>query len=377
MDVKLFLEGIKSIGVESFYGVPDSQLKALCDLLFEQYGVGKEHIVAANEGAAVGLAAGHYLAAGKPALVYMQNSGIGNAVNPIASLLSDDVYAIPCIFVIGWRGEPGTKDEPQHAFQGKATLPMLDVLDITHSIISEETTQKEFDSLIKNAAECVENGKSCAFVVKKGALSYEGKAVYKNDNAMSREDAIRIIALNADEEDVFVSTTGKASRELFEIREAQGTGHAHDFLTVGSMGHTSMIALGIAMEKKDTRVWCIDGDGATVMHLGSALIEAQHKCSNLVHIILNNEAHESVGGMPVAMGRADFCAIAKGLGYDYYECVSDEDGLKSCIEQIKAGKGTVLVEVKVALGSRKDLGRPTTTPKENKKALMEYLSERE
>jgi phosphonopyruvate decarboxylase len=254
---------------------------------------------------------------------------------------------------------------------------MLDVLDITHSIISDETTQKEFDSLIKNAAECVKNGKSCAFVVKKGALSYEGKAVYKNDNAMSREDAIRIIAQNADEEDVFVSTTGKASRELFEIREAQGTGHAHDFLTVGSMGHSSMIALGIAMEKKNTRVWCIDGDGATVMHLGSALIEAQHKCSNLVHIILNNEAHESVGGMPVAMGRADFCAIAKGLGYDYYECVSDEDGLKSCIEQIKAGKGTVLVEVKVALGSRKDLGRPTTTPKENKKALMEYLSERE
>ena len=169
----------------------------------------------------------------------------------------------------------------------------------------------------------------------------------------------------------------KASRELFEIREAQGTGHAHDFLTVGSMGHSSMIALGIAMEKKGTRVWCIDGDGAMVMHLGSALIEAQQKCENLVHIVLNNEAHESVGGMPVAMGRADFCAIAKALGYDYYRCVSDEDSLKSCMEEVKAGKGTALIEVKVALGSRKDLGRPTTTPKENKQALMEYLSERE
>ena len=376
MDVKLFLEGIDSLGVSSYYGVPDSQLGVLCDLLYEKFGVGKEHIVAANEGGAVGLAAGHYIATGSPALVYMQNSGIGNAANPIASLLNKDVYAIPCIFVIGWRGEPGTKDEPQHVFQGRVTLPMLDVLDISYSVISKETTDEEFAVLLKEADSNTQKGRSSAFIIRKGALSSQNKLVYKNDNKMSRESAIKVILENAGEEDVFISTTGKTSRELFEIREEQGQGHSRDFLTVGSMGHSSMIALGIAMEKPGTRVWCIDGDGAMVMHLGSALIEAQQRCGNLVHIVINNQAHESVGGMPVAGGKADFCAIAKALGYDYYNRVSGEDELKECIEEVKGQTGTALIEVLAALGSRPDLGRPTTTPKENKSALMDYLKER-
>jgi phosphonopyruvate decarboxylase len=376
MDAKVFLEGIQSLGADRYFGVPDSQLGAFCDLLYNEYGIGKEHIVAANEGGAVGLAAGHYLATGKPALVYMQNSGIGNAVNPITSLLSDAVYAIPCIFVIGWRGEPNVKDEPQHVFQGEVTLPMLDLLDIAYFVMSKETSDEEFAQAVRQASGHVKQGRSSAFVIRKGALSSQSKAAYNNDNQMPREKAIRIIAENADEADVFVSTTGKASRELFEIREAQGLGHERDFLTVGSMGHASMIALGLALEKRDTRVWCLDGDGAMVMHLGSALIAAQAKCGNLVHVVLNNGAHESVGGMPVAMGEADFSVIAKALGYDFYRRVADESGLKQCVDEVKAQRGSALIEVMVALGARADLGRPTTTPKENKQALMAYLSER-
>jgi len=375
LDAKVFLEGLASFGVDRYYGVPDSQLGALCDSLFSEYAIGKQHIVTANEGGAVGLAAGHYLATGKPALVYMQNSGIGNAVNPIISLLSDDVYAIPCIFVIGWRGEPNTKDEPQHVFQGGITLPMLDMLNIAYSVMSKETSSEQFAQSVKQASEYVSQGRSFAFVIKKGALTSKEKVVYKNDNTMSRETAIRIIADIADESDVFVSTTGKASRELFEIREARGAGHSHDFLTVGSMGHASMIALGIAMEKRDTRVWCLDGDGAMVMHLGNALIEAQHKCSNLVHVVLNNGAHESVGGMPVAMGEADYCDIAKTFGFDFCRRVKDESELKRCMDEVKALNGAALIEVMVTLGARADLGRPTTTTKENKQALMAYLRE--
>ncbi len=375
MDARVFLEGFQSMGVNRYYGVPDSQLSAFCDLLFTEYGIGKEHIVAANEGGAVGLAAGYYLATGKPALVYMQNSGIGNAVNPIASLLNSAVYGIPCLFVIGWRGEPNTKDEPQHVFQGEVTLPMVGMLDIDPFVMSKETTNEEFAQFIKQASANVEKGRSSAFIVRKGALTAQSKAVYSNDNTLSREQAIRIIAENADEPDVFVSTTGKASRELFEIREALGQGHSHDFLTVGSMGHASMIALGIAMEKRDKRVWCIDGDGAMVMHLGNALIAARQKCSNLVHIVLNNGAHETVGGMPVAMGTTDFSAIANTFGYGYCRRVADEAGLKRCLDEVKTLHDSALIEVMVALGARADLGRPTTTARENKQALMDYLSE--
>jgi phosphonopyruvate decarboxylase len=373
MDAKVFLEGIQGLGVNRYYGVPDSRLKPLCDLLYTEYGVGREHIVAANEGGAAGLAAGHYLATGKPALVYMQNSGIGNAVNPITSLLNGAVYGIPCIFVIGWRGEPGTKDEPQHVFMGEVTLPMLDVLDIDAFIMSKETADEEFKEYLKQAAVNIGKGRSSAFVIRKGALAPQCKAVYKNDHTMSREEAIRIVAENADETDVFVSTTGKASRELFEIREAMGQDHSRDFLTVGSMGHSSMIALGIATEKPDRRVWCIDGDGAMVMHLGSVLVAARQKCGNIIHVVLNNGAHETVGCMPVAMGEADFCAIAKALGYGYCKRAANEDELKRCIEEVKAQGGPALVEIMVALGARADLGRPTTTAKENKQAFMDHL----
>lgn len=373
MDVKIFLEKIQSLGVDFYTGVPDSQLKSLCDTIYQTFGIGDKHIVAANEGGAVGLAAGHYLAVGKPALVYMQNSGIGNVVNPVASLLDEKVYGIPCVFVVGWRGEPNVKDEPQHKFQGEITIELLELLKIKCFVLSAKTTLEELEFYIEESKKMLSENKSVAFVVKKDGLTSDIKQSYQNEYTMKRENALKVIAQSAGEADIFVSTTGKTSRELFEIREQNGQGHEKDFLTVGSMGHASMIAMGIALEKKDRTVWCIDGDGAAIMHLGSMLISTKTHCRNLIHVIFNNGAHETVGGMPVAGGAVDFCKLASAAGYEKCFKAYNEQELKICMEKAKEAEGTKFIEVMVALGSRKDLGRPTTTPQQNKERFMQFL----
>ena len=245
MQVTEFLD---ILGADFFVGVPDSQLRALCDALMERYGNHAPHIIAANEGTAAGIAAGHYLATGRSPLVYLQNSGEGNIVNALASLLHEKAYAIPLIFVIGWRGEPGVKDEPQHAYQGEVTLPLLELLQVEHFVLAKETRGEDVRAAMERFRSSLEAGRSVAFVVRKGALAHDTKVSYKNGYALRREEAIRTILDAADESDVFVSTTGKASRELFELREERGEGHERDFLTIGSMGHSSSIALGIALE---------------------------------------------------------------------------------------------------------------------------------
>lgn len=374
MDVKVFLNKLEGLGIDHYFGVPDSQLKVLIDEIYCRHGVGGRHIVAANEGGAVALAAGRYLATGKPSLIYMQNSGIGNAANPVISLMNDKVYAIPFVMAVGWRGEPGIKDEPQHVFQGEITIQMLELMDIACFILTPETTEQELDGYIQKTAERIYAGKGSAFIVKKGAFKSGQKARYGNEACMSRERAIQVINECAGSADMFVSTTGKASRELFEAREANGEGHERDFLTVGSMGHAIMIALGAAMAKPEKTFWCIDGDGAMVMHMGSALIAVNAGCDNLIHIVLNNGAHETVGGLPVAEGNTDYCKIAQALGYDNCLRADDEESLRDCMEKIKTAKGSKFIEVMVALGARDDLGRPTTTPIQNKNAFMQFLN---
>ncbi|MCR5398975.1 MAG: phosphonopyruvate decarboxylase, partial [Lachnospiraceae bacterium] len=248
MNVKEFVE---KLNADYYTGVPDSQLKALCNYLMNTYGIDvKHHVIAANEGNATALAAGYYLATGKVPVVYMQNSGEGNIINPVASLLNEAVYGIPVIFIIGWRGEPGVHDEPQHVFQGKVTCKLLDDMDIEYTVIDKDTTTEYVEKMMDIYKPLLKSGKSVAFVVRKGALSYDEKVVYKNDYSMTREEIIRHIVACTDN-DIIVSTTGKASRELFEIREANGQDHGHDFLTVGSMGHSSSIAMGIAAQKPD------------------------------------------------------------------------------------------------------------------------------
>lgn len=365
----------KILNADFYTGVPDSQLKALCNCLMHTYGIDpKHHVIAANEGNCTALAAGYHLATGKVPVVYMQNSGEGNIINPVASLLNDKVYAIPMIFVIGWRGEPGIHDEPQHIYQGEVTLKLLEDMEIHYFVIGKDTTEEEVSAAMQDFRKELDRGEDVAFVIRKGALSYEEKVEYHNDNPMIREEIIRHI-VQASGEDPIVSTTGKASRELFEIREHNGQSHKYDFLTVGSMGHSSSIALGVAVQKPGTKVWCVDGDGAVLMHMGSMAVLGSTAPKNMVHIVINNGAHETVGGMPTVAANIDLVAIARACGYPNAVSVTSYEALDRELAVAKAKNELTFIEVKCGIGAREDLGRPTTTALENKKNFMEYLKE--
>ncbi len=370
MKAEKFVEILNS---DFYTGVPDSQLKALCNYLMNTYGIDpKHHIIAANEGNCAAIAAGYHLATGKIPVVYMQNSGEGNIINPAASLLNEKVYAIPMMFVIGWRGEPGVHDEPQHIYQGEVTVKLLDDMDISSFVVGKETTEEDLNAAMEKFQKILDKGKDVAFIIRKNALDYDEKVLYKNDNIMTREEIIRhIVAVSGD--DPIVSTTGKASRELFEIREANKQSHKYDFLTVGSMGHSSSIALGIAINKPNTKIWCIDGDGAVLMHMGAMALIGTNKPKNLVHIVINNGAHETVGGMPTAAGNIDLVALAKACGYPTAVGVDNFDDLDRELLSARSRGELALIEVKCSIGAREDLGRPTTTALENKQNFMEYL----
>ena len=365
---------IEIIGADFYAGVPDSQLKALCNTLMATYGIDpKHHIIAANEGNCTALAAGYHLATGKVPVVYMQNSGEGNIINPVASLLNDRVYAIPMVFIVGWRGEPGVHDEPQHIYQGEVTVKLLEDMGIATFVIGKETTDDEVETAMAGFRELLAQGKNVAFIIRKGALTDAPKVTYRNDNTMTREEIIRHIVA-ASGEDPIVSTTGKASRELFEIRVANGQSHKYDFLTVGSMGHSSSIALGVALNKPGQRIWCIDGDGAVLMHMGALAVIGANRPRNLIHIVINNGAHETVGGMPTVAGGIDLVAIAKACGYPNAVSVNSFGELDRELQAAKARGELSMLEVKCSIGARDDLGRPTTTALENKQNYMKYLA---
>ena len=376
MDAAVLLDACREAGIDFFTGVPDSQLKGLCDTLYARYGAtGAEHIVAANEGNAIGLCAGHYLATGRPALCYMQNSGLGNAVNPLVSLMDGKVYGLPCLLVIGWRGEPGVHDEPQHVKQGEITLGQLELMDIPYFILDKAMDEAAFRDHFACLTQAMAEGRVAAIVVRKSALTCSAKPDYSNGRTMTRETAAEVIVREAGARDVFVSTTGKLSRELFEIRERLGQGHEKDFLTVGSMGHASSIALAVALAKPDRRVWCLDGDGAALMHLGAMHVIGQRRPVNLLHVVINNAAHETVGGMPVCEGGLDVSAAARAAGYPAVYRADSPEGLAEALRCAQKCGSLALVEVMCAGGARADLGRPTTTPRENRDALMRFIRE--
>ena len=363
---------VQIIDADFYTGVPDSQLKALCNYLMEKYGIDPlHHIIAANEGNCTALAAGYHLATGKVPVVYMQNSGEGNIINPLASLTDPDVYNIPILLVIGWRGKPGLHDEPQHIKQGKVTTDLLNVMGINYTILSKE--EDKAASQIKQAVDYMQTTKQCyALIIEKDTFdAYTLQYIEKNVFALSREEAIQTVAAALGNMDVIVSTTGMISRELFEYRTAMNEGHERDFLTVGSMGHASQIALGIALEKSDRNIWCFDGDGATIMHMGSMAIVAQNAPKNYIHVVFNNGAHDSVGGQPTVGLDINLPVIAKSIGYKSVYSVSTKEELQHQLSNL--GNAPVFLEIKVKKGNRKDLGRPTTSPIENKEALMTFL----
>lgn len=369
---KSFFDGLKNHHIDFYTGVPDSLLKNLCAYITDNL-PSHQHIIAANEGGAVGLAAGYHLATGKIPVVYMQNSGLGNTVNPLMSLTDKLVYNIPVLLVIGWRGEPGVKDEPQHRKQGLVTLPLLETMGIKHEVLTDD--YKGLSQQINRAVAHMKNtGEAFALVVRKGTFDdYMLQAKSMSMTTLSRERAIDLVADAVRDNDVVVSTTGKISRELFEYRSATNHGHHQDFLTVGSMGHASQIALGIAINHPQRNVFCFDGDGATIMHTGNMAIIGTISPSNFYHIVFNNGAHDSVGGQPTVGFKVDLPSIAKAMGYKTVISVDNETDLISQLDSMVKKQAPLFMEIKVMKGARMELGRPTTTPIENKQALMDFL----
>jgi len=370
-----FFNALRQKGVERFVGVPDSLLKPFCAYVSDQ-APERMHTIAANEGGAVALALGYHLASGKLPLVYMQNSGLGNAVNPLLSLVDGDVYGTPLLLMIGWRGEPGKKDEPQHVKQGRTTLTILESMGIPYTVIdgSEECIDCLLDEAVSSARKC--KG-AHAFVVKKGA--FESYAPVESESPkdfdLSRERAVQCVVDALGPSDIVVSTTGMASRELFEYREAKSQGHGADFLTVGGMGHASQIALGIALEKPNRRVVCIDGDGAALMHLGALAISGTSGLTNFKHVVINNGAHDSVGGQPTVGFDVSIAEASKACGYGYARSCTDEQQLSAELKSLFEKDEPAFLEIRVRKGNRGDLGRPTTTPEQNKDAFMAFLKD--
>jgi len=375
---EFFVNTLKEHSIDFYAGVPDSLLKNICAYITDNLPA-EQNIIAANEGGAMGIAAGYHLATGKVPVVYMQNSGEGNIINPLASLTDKEVYNIPVLLVIGWRGRPGVKDEPQHVKQGKVTTGLLNTMGINYAILpkDEEGAAKQ----IKIAADFMKATNECyALVIEKD--TFEDYKLQNVENpttssgqalTMSREEAIQKVAASIEDNACIVSTTGMISRELFEARTAWNQGHERDFLTVGSMGHASQIALGIALQKPERKVYCFDGDGASIMHMGNMAITASMNCKNYVHVVFNNGAHDSVGGQPTVGLKIDLCAVAKAVGYKATYSVETPEALDETLKAISSVDGPILLQVCVKKGNRKDLGRPTTTPIQNKEALMNFL----
>jgi len=362
-----FLKRLAAQGVDLITGVPDSLLGHLCACI-ETDASGMRHIVAANEGNAMAIALGHHLATGRFAAVYMQNSGLGNAINPLTSLLDAEVYRVPALLLVGWRGEPGVPDEPQHVKQGRITPGQLELLGIPYWILDAGCAP---DTVLDEAlARIRQTGAPVALLIRKNTFARECEVPPPPRAAtLRREEALeRILDLAGDA--LVIATTGKTSRELFELRSRRHEPQ-RDFLTVGGMGHASSIALGVALARPERDVICLDGDGAVLMHMGALATIGQQRPGNLVHVLLNNASHESVGGQPTVADRIDFEALAIGCGYGSFLRAADAAGLRDAWHAMARMPRPVLLQIDIATGSRQDLGRPTRTPEENKRAFME------
>ncbi len=372
IETKDFFNELINNEIDFFAGVPDSLLKDICAYIADNTPKGK-NIITANEGGAIALGAGYHLATGKIPLIYMQNSGIGNAINPLLSLADKEVYSIPMILLIGWRGEPGVKDEPQHIKQGRVTPSLLESIEIPYVILDETS---DFKSIIETSVNnCRKDSKPVAIVVRKNTFAPYKLINKQPDNfQLTREEALLVVLSNIPANSIIVSTTGMLSRELFELREILKQAHDTDFLTVGSMGHATQIALGITLEKPERNIYCFDGDGAAIMHTGSMGTIGDLAPTNFKHILFNNGAHDSVGGQPTIGFKINFSKIAKAFNYKFAAKAITSEELKYNLNILNSTIGPAFMEICINKGARKDLGRPTTSPIENKIAFMENLS---
>lgn len=373
MKAQDLLKQIENMGIRVIAGVPDSTLKQFCDGL-QTYQGGLQHYVTANEGAAVGVAVGTFLASGKPACIYLQNSGIGNMVNPIVSLANEEVYGIPMLFLVGWRGEPGVKDEPQHVFQGKITCELFENLHVPYSVIDKTTTAEEMVAVLRQAQNTLAKNQQYAIIVKKDTFESVEKYKWDNGNQLNREEVLGELIKCIPENGLIVSTTGKISRELYEQSNQIKGKHDSLFMTVGGMGHASMIAFGIAQNDKNKKVFCVDGDGAILMHMGALPFIATNAGENFVHIVVNNQAHESVGSMPTGCQDINIAQVAKACGYKHAERIENAEQLAELKRKLSKQEGPCLYEIMVGLGSRVDLCRPAESARENRDSFMSFYN---
>lgn len=366
-----FSKWLAHLGVNTTVGVPDSTFKGLISYFSSQSLF--RHLIAVNECEAMGIAAGYYLASQKPALVYMQNSGFCKTLNPYTSLLSPDAYGIPALMLVGWRGEPGKKDEPQHIMMGRILIDLLTVLELEYTILEEDNWKVQLEEALSRT---IQSEKPYVVVVRNGLFDdYKvAKPVSSFDTTLTREQALEIIVNYSPEQAVFISTTGKTSRELFEIRKKRSESHGKDFYTVGSMGCASAIALGVGLVSSPRTIFILDGDGAALMQLGTLATIGHYKNPRLKHIIIDNNAHESTGGQPTVSDNVNFMGIGKACGYDTVMTVDCAQDLATCLQDLETNNRLSLVVVKVKTGSRSDLGRPTTTPKENRDAFIQHFT---
>lgn len=369
-----FVGHLSDRGSDFFVGVPDSLLKQFSSYLMASHPKG-QHIITANEGAAIAVAVGHHLATGRVPVVYMQNSGIGNAVNPLLSLADADVYGIPMLVVIGWRGQPGVKDEPQHVKQGRVMTQLLDAMELPFVVLPHEEGEafSAIDRLLDAAL-----ARSSPAVVLVEANTFDipeigVKPVALEDGLPSREAALEVLAVEVPKNVTVVSTTGMLSRELFELRVRAGVSGDSDFLTVGGMGHASSIAMGLALAADEKETWCFDGDGALLMHAGTLAVIAHAAPRNFFHVVFNNGVHDSVGGQPTAITAVDIPALALASGYAFAESARSLADIGAAVERMRNTGGPALLELRVKPGARKDLGRPTRTPRESKERFMAAL----
>jgi phosphonopyruvate decarboxylase len=372
VDPTEFLDACQLNGVDFFAGVPDSLLQPLCDRLLAGYPK-ERHVISANEGSAVALAAGHYLATGSLGCVYMQNSGLGNAINPLTSLVDADVYGIPMLLLVGWRGEvlAGTQlhDEPQHVKQGRITQQLLSCLEIPFVVLDADT--RDVAEIVRHAAvQARTEGKPVALLARKDTFGAGTAGSSNHHHRLTREQALKTLIASLPRDAVVVSTTGKVSREMFEISMTEPQAPAREFLSVGAMGHALQIAAGIALARPEKMVVCVDGDGALIMHMGGLTTSAT--VPNLLHVLMNNGTHESVGGQPTKGLEIDMPAIARACGYGSAETATDAEQLDGAVRRANGGR-SAFIEVRVCSASRPNLGRPVRSPKSAKQSFMQFL----
>jgi phosphonopyruvate decarboxylase len=387
IDPARVVDRLGELGVRFYTGVPDSLLKHLSSHLMASL-PRTSHVITANEGAAVAMAIGHHLRTKQTALVYLQNSGFGNAVNPLLSLADEEVYGIPMLLLVGWRGQPGVSDEPQHVKQGRVMQPLLEALDLPWSVLPTEPA--DADECLRVAVQTAAQRRSPYVVLVEkdtftapAAAPDPAPAAARTSGARAagtelptREEALTALVDALGDRTVNVATTGMLSRELFELRQRSAHGGDLDFLTVGGMGHASSIALGIAMREHEREVWCLDGDGAVLMHLGSLVVIADHAPDRLFHVVFNNGVHDSVGGQPTSIGVVDLAATARAVGYRYAASVHRLADVPEQVERLRTAGGPSLLELRVRPGNRPGIGRPTRTPAQSRTAFMTALADR-